>query len=146
MSSPVIREFQGTHSFLSNFWTAPVKLDGLQYPTVEHAYQAAKTLDANERHSIQNASSPRQAKQLGRKVTKRQDWDTIKFDIMLDLLRQKFYRNGRLAALLTTTGSVVLEEGNLWHDTIWGICRCKKHGTGNNRLGKFLMQIRSELQ
>lgn len=40
----MISEFQGQYRFLSNFWPAVVQLDGIYYPTVEHAYQAAKTL------------------------------------------------------------------------------------------------------
>src|SRR4051812_21328901 len=44
-----IAEFQGEYRFLSNFWPATVEFEGIRYPTAEHAYQAAKTLDAKER-------------------------------------------------------------------------------------------------
>lgn len=37
-----------THFHGENFYPAPVEWDGEMYPTVEHASQAAKTLDADE--------------------------------------------------------------------------------------------------
>ena len=40
-----VTEFQGEYRFLSNFWPAQVVFEGVTYPTSEHAYQAAKTLD-----------------------------------------------------------------------------------------------------
>lgn len=38
----MIKEFQGEYRWLSNFWPARVVLDGVEYPTVENAYQASK--------------------------------------------------------------------------------------------------------
>ena len=38
--------------YLSNFWPARVMLDGVEYPSTEHAYQAAKTLDKVTRERI----------------------------------------------------------------------------------------------
>jgi hypothetical protein len=40
-----IKAFRGKHAFLSNFHPSPVVLDGQTNPTVEHAFQAAKTAD-----------------------------------------------------------------------------------------------------
>ena len=45
----MINEFQGDYRFLSNFHPAEVEMDGIKYPSVEHAYQAAKSLDKDER-------------------------------------------------------------------------------------------------
>ena len=39
-----IVEFKGEHRWLSNFSDAKVSYDGVEYPTVEHAYQASKPL------------------------------------------------------------------------------------------------------
>ena len=39
-----INSFSGAYAFLSNFEPAPIYYDGLSYPTVEHAFQAAKIL------------------------------------------------------------------------------------------------------
>lgn len=139
-----IDRFDDEHRFLSNFWPAAVQLDGYTYPTVEHAYQAAKTLSAKERTAIAmiHPDSPGRAKQLGRKVTKRKDWEQIKLSVMLTLLRQKFAPGTGLARQLLATGNSELIEGNNWGDMYWG----RVEGVGLNHLGRLLMQVREELR
>jgi ribA/ribD-fused uncharacterized protein len=138
LASP-ITAFQGEYRWLSNFWPALVLLDDVAYPTVEHAYQAAKTVDDDERAAIRAMMRTGQAKRAGRKVTLRPDWDAVKESIMLDLLRQKFA--GPLGVQLAATGDAELIESNWWGDTFWGVCG----GRGENRLGKLIMQVRSEI-
>lgn len=111
-----------------------------KYPTTEHAFQAAKTLDEKEREKIRVAKTPGQAKRLGQKVTLRKDWESIKIKIMLNLNRQKFDR-ADLGDRLVDTGQAELIEGNTWGDTFWGVCK----GVGKNHLGKILMEVREEL-
>ncbi len=41
---------------------------------------------------------------------------------------------------LISTGNSILEEGNYWNDTFWGICKEKEE----NHLGKLLMKVREE--
>lgn len=135
----MIGEFQGSYRFLSNFWPASVELDGVLYPTVEHAYQAAKTISPEQRLRIAAVPTPGQAKRAGRGVTIRPDWDSVKLEIMQDLLRQKFNK-AHLRQQLQATGEEELVEGNTWGDTFWGRCR----GVGKNHLGLILMQIREE--
>lgn len=136
-----INEFQGKYRFLSNFWPARVHYEGKVYASVEAAYQAAKCSDPKDRVQFQNLSDPFQAKKLGKKVALRRDWDGIKLSLMETLLREKF-SIPELAQLLLDTGDALLEEGNTWGDTYWGICR----GQGKNHLGKLLMKIRDELR
>lgn len=141
----IIDSFSGKYRFLSNFWPAKVMLDGEEYPTTEHAYQAAKFLDQDRRKAIQEASTPALAKKMGRGKDLRPDWEDVKLFVMEDLLRQKF-QNKELKQLLYETGQVELVEYNYWHDNTWGSCTCKKCGdVGQNHLGKLLMKIRSEL-
>lgn len=136
----VIEKFQGEHRFLSNFWPSKVWLDGMEYPTVEHAYQAAKTDNNIYRRQIQAAANPTIAKQIGRKVPLAKDWDSWKLWTMEYLLRQKF-ADPSLRSLLKLTGDAILIEGNIWGDTYWGVCWDR----GQNQLGRLLMQIRGEL-
>lgn len=136
-----IDSFTGPHRWLSNFYPAVVWLDETCYPTVEHAYQAAKTVNAEEREVIRTSSSPAIAKKLGRYLTVRPDWEDIKLEIMADLIWQKFSNNPDLGNRLMTTGKIELVEGNWWGDTYWGVCK----GVGNNHLGKLLMAVRDQL-
>lgn len=137
---PPILEFHNAYRWLSNFHNSSVLYEGVRYPTVEHAYQCQKTVSAKERKLILKETFPGKAKQAGRIVTLRPDWDTVKFTVMLDLVRAKF-ANPELAVKLIATGDAQLVEGNTWGDTLWGVCK----GSGENHLGKILMQVRSEL-
>lgn len=140
MSDPSITHFQGDNYFLSNFWGCSVEMDGVVYSSVEHAYQAAKTNNLQERERIQKAPTPGEAKRRGRSVTLREDWESVKLPVMKQLVINKF-RNVELAARLKATGGAELIEGNWWGDTFWGICK----GEGENHLGYILMEVRLEL-
>jgi ribA/ribD-fused uncharacterized protein len=137
-----IAEFQGRYRFLSNFWPAEIEFEGLKYPTVEHAYQSAKSLDMNERRRIAALPTPADAKAAGRALQLRDDWERVKFDVMEQCVRQKFTRHADLRRQLLDTGAAILEEGNTWGDRVWGVYQ----GEGDNRLGKILMKVRDELR
>lgn len=140
-SGPVIDSFKGDFGFLSNFHEASIYVDGERYRSVEHAYQAHKTLDPKARKVIQDAPRPGQAKKLGQAVTIREDWNDVKVDLMRSFVRKKF-ENPFLRPLLIATDDAELIEGNTWNDTFWGVCR----GVGQNWLGKILMEIREEIK
>lgn len=138
----MIDHFEGPYRFLSNFHPCGVRLDGIVYPSVEHAYQAAKTNDATERERIRRAPRAGDAKAFGNKLVKVDDWEVRRQATMRMLLRQKFAYGSKLASQLLDTGVDELVEGNWWNDTFWGVCR----GKGENRLGYLLMGIRSDLR
>ncbi len=108
--------------------------------TVEAAFAASKTFDIEQRIQIALAETPGKAKKMGRKVTLRPDWESVKLEVMLELLSQKF-SHPYYKDLLKATGDAYLEETNSWHDIFWGVC----NGVGENHLGKLLMQIREVL-
>ena len=135
-----IDKFSGEYSFLSNFAPCKVTYNGKVFPTVEHAYQAAKCVDENEMNIFLYVGTPGEAKKWGRVVKLRPDWDSVKVGIMEDLVRQKF-QNEKYKVLLKETGDCLITEGNTWGDTFWGVCK----GIGQNNLGKIIMKIREEL-
>jgi hypothetical protein len=147
MSERIV-QFAGEYSFLSNFYPCPVEWQGMEYPTVEHAFQAAKTDDPGERLKVRDAESPAAAKQLGKRVTLRPGWDSYRFEVMQALVRQKFTRHPDLREKLLATGDAELVEGNTWRDTTWGATwnKDKQAWVGKNHLGRILMRIRDELQ
>jgi ribA/ribD-fused uncharacterized protein len=136
-----IDSFVGEYRFLSNFSPSLLVIDGLSYPTVEHAFQALKTENPTEREIVRTARTPGQAKKLGRRVTLRSDWNTVRVSVMKMLLEKKF-SDKVLRSELLATGDAELVEGNYWNDTFWGVCR----GRGENWLGKLLMEIRSSFR
>jgi ribA/ribD-fused uncharacterized protein len=140
----MITEFQGEFRFLSNFWPCEVEFDGMLFQSVEHAYQAAKTIKMSERKRIQSCRQPGQAKRLGKTITLRSDWNEIKVTVMATLVTKKF-QDPQLRALLLATGTEEIQEGNTWNDTFWGICPPGSNN-GKNILGKILMAVREDLQ
>lgn len=133
-----ITEFRHAYRFLSNFWPCRVFLAPHWYPSVEHAYQAAKCANKADALAIRNAPSAGMAKRLGSKVVLREDWEHIKLEVMADLLWQKFVLDSALRARLLATGDRELIEGNTWGDTFWGKCG----QTGHNHLGRLIMRLR----
>ena len=137
----IIGPFDGEYEFLSAFARARVQWEGAEYPTLAHAFQAAKTLNVEEREAIQRARTPASAKRLGKKVDLRPDWESMKVEIMEALVRQKF-QDPTLRDKLIATGNEILQEANTWNDQFWGV----SGGRGKNHLGKILMKVRRELQ
>jgi len=136
--------------FLSPYADFPIKMevDGNFYtfPTVEHYYQAMKFYASDERFQvILNLKSPDEARLLTKtpkyKINRRPNFDENKFKIMEDGLRAKFAQNPQATELLKSTGDATLIKS----------CKiCYKcgfgEGSGFNRMGKILMQIRDEIQ
>lgn len=145
--SEAITSFRGDYDFLSNFYPSAVEMDGAIYPTVEHAFQAAKTHDPDQRLTFQNAKTPSGAKQMGRKIKRRADWFDVSLVIMESLVRQKFTKYSDLRSKLLSTSDIQLIEGNTWRDKFYGAVwdSKKSEWVGENHLGQILMKIRSEL-
>lgn len=140
-----ISTFKGDYDFLSNFYPVQVVLDNHAYPSVEHAFQAAKTEDPVIREQIRLLPTAAKAKQAGRRVRIRSDWETAKIGVMRDLLKEKFSHQDLKEKLLATDGALLV-EGNWWHDNFWGVCTCSKCPPGLNHLGRLLMEIRTNLR
>jgi len=157
-----IDQFRGRYEFLSNFYPAPVHYDGITYPSAEHAYQAAKchdnaliiavkgsTFNTPEycknglelKFAIAAEPSSSKARQMGKTLPLRPDWEQVKLDIMLQIVTLKF-QDEHLAAMLKRTAPCILIEGNNWGDTFWGVDVAKG---GLNMLGKVLMHVRDNI-
>lgn len=136
-----ITEFRGMYAFLSTFFPVNVYLDNRVYRSVEHAYQAAKTSDPQQRSYIAFMPSAGEAKRAGRRITPDVAWEDRKLDVMRGLLRQKF-AGGALRQMLLRTDRAQIIHVNSWGDHYWG---GSEAGEGENHLGKLLMEIRDEL-
>lgn len=148
-----INNFRGDYRFLSNFYLADVEFEGIRYPSTEHAYQAAKTLNKEERAKFASPDvSSAQAKKMGadlkRRGLQRLDWEQHSLNVMYILVSGKFLAHKKLRDRLLATGDIPLEEGNGWHDNFFGNCYCEKCKDieGRNFLGKILMRVRTELR
>lgn len=143
----MINEFRGKYYFLSNFYNAKVEWEGITYLNNESAFQSAKVLDKEVRLKFANLD-PSSGKRKGRHVQLRYDWEKVKFNIMYEIVKAKFSQNQDLKEKLLLTGDEHLEEGNTWHDNLYGNCSCKRceNIKGQNKLGKILEKVREELR
>ena len=137
----VISSFKGKYKFLSNFYPIFIQYEGIRFPSVEHAFQAAKSDDIEIRKLFAIAPTAKEAKRFGKQVKLTEGWDTKKIFIMKSLLEQKF-KNESMKSMLLNTGDSILIEGNNHGDKFWGQVK----GEGNNMLGKLLMEIRDDLK
>ncbi|WP_050429592.1 NADAR domain-containing protein [Chondromyces crocatus] len=132
--------------FLSNFSPHGVALDGTYWPTVEHFFQAAKFTETDPAHAvrIQRAHKPKDAARLGRDRGHplRCDWEEVKDDVMRRGVRCKFETHDELRRALLDTGDAELVEASPT-DFYWG---CGNDGSGLNRLGLILMEVRAALR
>jgi len=144
----VIDRFANEYEQLSNFYPVIIKFNNINFPTVEHAFVASKSIKPEFWYKISKLKSDQagKAKLMGRKIYLRKDWDLIKIARMKNFLLQKFSQN-QFKEFILSTGDAKLIEGNYWHDNYWGDCKCKKCKKiiGQNQLGKLLMTIRSLL-
>ena len=139
----MIFEFKGDNEFLSNFYKSPFAFMGIEFPTVEHFYQASKACDFLEAHNLANCPMAGGVKRLGKAVELRGDWEEVKIDVMRLALSIKF-SDDDLREKLLATGDCELYEGNTWGDTFWGVDL--RTGVGKNHLGKLLTELREKLR
>lgn len=147
------------YRFLSHFHPAPIELNGETWPTVEHYYQAQKSLDPAYVQAIREAPSPARAKWLAappdapRRISKnswfrkhkqspRSDWHEVKLQIMRRADLAKFTQHHDLAIRLLATGNAELIEDSL-SEPYWGI---GPDGNGPNWAGRVIMEVRAILR
>ena len=131
----------------SNFSPHGIHLQGTDWPTVEHYYQAQKfvgTADAALIPVIYAAQTPDKAAELGRDRTRqvRPDWEQIKAQVMRTAVLKKFLTHTDIQVILISTNNELIVE-NSPIDYYWG---CGENKTGHNHLGKILMSVRQEIR
>ena len=149
------------YGLFSQFYPCHFVKDNISYCCAEQWMMSgkARTFHDNETlESILSNSDPKTIKRLGRKVGKPatahnfngQQWDAVKYNIVLEGNRLKFNQNERLKKTLISTGSSQLVEA-AGNDRVWGIgisveeAKNGKKWNGENLLGKALMEVRQEI-
>lgn len=130
------------HGHMSNYAQSRFFIYGRWWDWVEAAYQAQKTNVPSEYDAIWKATSANKSRLLGQEVTMRPDWNKVKYDIMKECVLAKYLQHHDLRAALLATGEEELIEDSPV-DWYWG---CGADGTGQNMLGKILMELRTLLR
>lgn len=145
MSEPI--HFCGTDGpfgFLSNFYEATFEIEGKEWKSTEHFFQAQKfASDLEYFETIRDAPTPTAAKALGsvRRPGFNPSWNSVSEDVMKECNLAKFSQNDGLKQKLLETGDRELVEHAA--DKIWGD---GLDGSGANKLGRVLMAVRSDLR
>ncbi len=136
--------YETSYFALHNFSANAVEIDGVTYPTAEHAFHALKFDNKELRDQIVACASPVAAFKLGKKFKpqRRSDWNDIKVDTLTDIIRKKAQQNPDVQEALLLSGDEEIVEVNP-NDDFWG---SGPDGNGQNNTGKILMKIREELK
>ena len=139
-----IDSFTGYFNFLHNNYLTPVYYEGITYPSVTHAYHAARSTDQQTRKAILNAETFQILGNIAIRITDPSDWQERKLKLMEQLLRDKFRRCKDLQdKLRLTLGRELLMtyEEEKKNNLYWGVVK----GKGQNQLGRILMKIRNDI-
>jgi ribA/ribD-fused uncharacterized protein len=142
----------------SQWFESPFTVDNITYKTAEHWMMAHKALlfgDKNIFEKIVNCKSPKEAKELGRRVLGYDDkiWNEKKFDIVKLGNIHKFSQYPKFADyLLKTENKIIVEASPV--DSVWGIGLSQNSKDienvhawrGQNLLGFALMAARAYLK
>ena len=149
----------GIYSFfnpLLNYYKSPFKYGRRKYITIEQGYQHQKALmfdDLDTAAQIMDTDNPAAAKRLSFKVKgfKQDVWDGKRYDIMLQLVKEKFVQNPNLATEFFATGNKKIAESGKHKFFAVGLPITHKDivnesaWTGDFKLGTILMAVRDEL-
>jgi ribA/ribD-fused uncharacterized protein len=137
---------------------APMQVDGITFPTVQHYLQWSKAKqfgDAEAQAKIMKTASPKSVKTYGDKVknAKEDEWAEKRDQVMAIALKAKFMQHPELKAKLLSTNDRPIGEANA-RDKYWGIgtgadtakAKIPSKWPGKNRLGQLLMDLRTELR
>ena len=136
-------QFKGEYAWLSNFAPVEIEYEGRTYPSLEHAYQAARSIDPSWKDYCASGVSSGNVKRKSKNIIYSADWMEVRVAVMKELCIKK-YADPDYKAKLLATGSLEIIEGNTWGDTFWGVDI--RTGEGLNILGKIIMEIRSSLE
>lgn len=131
----------GPHKSFSNWYSCPFKWNRITWANSEQALMSMKSFDKDYQKKIRKATNPADAKRLGRAVKLRQDWDQVKFNLMVEILFAKFSQHPDLAEILLETGTQSIHED--CNDPWWA--GGPNYPGGKDMLGRALMLVRKRL-
>ncbi len=139
-----IDNFNGYFDFLNNDYFSDVYYDGLVYPSVSYAYQAARSTEQYIREKIVRADTLGEMYEIASKVDDPEDWGKLRIKVMEMLIRDKFRRNPDLREKLKATENrrLINSYGDATTSNLfWGMV----DNEGQNQIGRILENIRNDI-
>lgn len=128
----------------SNFSHYGFELGGKWWMTSEHYFQAQKFHNTKYEEMVRLLDNPMKAAEMGRdrNLPLRKDWEEVKDSVMQKAVMEKFQQNKEIREVLLSTDKESIIEKTT-DDYYWG---CGKDGSGKNKLGRILMDVREKLR
>jgi ribA/ribD-fused uncharacterized protein len=136
--------------YFSPYSAHAIELDGVVYPTMEHAYQCSRYTDESIKDEIRQARSPVKAWETSSKykhlqIAEFKDKD-YKLEVMKGLMRMKADQHEEIRKTLLDSGDKKIIKHITTYPPGDGFWDDGEDGTGLNHIGRMWMEIREELK
>lgn len=144
-----IYPFEKFYIYFSPHTAHALKIDGIIYPTIEHAYQCKRYTDQNIINEIINSTSPLKAWEISSKYKTQQipefKDDDYKLKIMKDLMILKVQQHKDVYNALIDSGNLKIVKHIFSFPSGDGFWDDGEDGKGLNHTGRLWMEIREEI-
>lgn len=145
-SGKIIGFYPREFYFLDNFSAFQVEINGVIFPTAEHAYHFIKFkgFDDEIAQRVLACRSPHDAQKIAYANKEKQDpaWDEKKIKEMKRICKAKLSQHEYIRAKLKGSGELEIVEDST-KDSFWG---WGPNRDGRNELGKIWMELRGVLR
>ncbi len=135
--------------YFSPYTAHAIEIEGVVYPTLEHAYQCMRYTDSKIREEIRAAHSPVKAWEVSSKYKHLQiaefKNEEYKLKVMKDLMRLKASQHEDVRNALIESGNMKIVKHVVTYppgDSFWDD---GEDGNGANHIGRMWMEIRDEI-
>ncbi len=136
--------------YFSPYTAHAIEIDGVVYPSVEHAYQCQRYTDEAIREEIRSARSPVLAWQLSSKYKHLQKLEfkdpDHKLSVMEMLMRMKVAQHADVCTALLDTGDARIVKHITTYPPGDGFWDDGEDGKGLDHMGRLWMKIRDDEQ
>lgn len=136
--------------YFSPYTAHAIEVEGVVYPTVEHAYQCQRYTDQKVIEEIRAATSPVKAWEVSSKYKHLQipefKDDSYKLSVMKKLMRLKAEQHEDVRKALIDSSELKIVKHILTYPPGDGFWDDGKNGEGLNHMGRMWMEIRGEFK
>ena len=136
--------------YFSPYSAHAIEINGIVYPTMEHAYQSSRYTDEKIKDEIRQARSPVKAWETSSKykhlqISEFKDKD-YKLEVMGRLMRMKADQHDEIRKALLDSGDKKIVKHITTYPPGDGFWDDGDDGNGLNHIGRMWMEIREELK
>jgi ribA/ribD-fused uncharacterized protein len=134
--------------YFSPYTSHVIEVDGVVYPTVEHAYQCMRYNDTKIIEEILSARSPVKAWEVSTKYKHLQkpDFRAHKRETMKNLMHLKMEQHEEVRKALLDSGDLMIVKHIDTYPPGDGFWDDGPDGKGENHMGKIWMELREEIR